>query len=83
MLPVIVVALFATFSGVYHISLLTISQLLDVCHGVSTKAIIRSPLVTVVHHNVHGVDTIQKSHFATTHTNQEPHVDGYRLLEAS
>jgi len=80
---IVVFSLFATFSGVYPRVFSIKSQLPAVCHGVSTIAIMRSPLVTGVPHRVPGTEHIQKSPERIAPSIPEPPVAGKRLVEAS
>jgi len=80
--PVIIVALFAEFSGVNPIFVSAIAQFVEVCHGVSTIARTRSPGVTETPPSVPATDTVQRSHFSIAPAVPDPHEAGNVLTEA-
>lgn len=81
--PVIVVALFATSSGVYEILESRIFQFAAVCPGVSIFTITESHICTAVPPSVPATDIIHISHFTTAPAIPEPPVDGNRFIDAS
>ena len=82
-LPVIVVALFATDSGVYQKLFSPTAQFVLVCPGVLINALTVSHDVTATHHSVPATDTVQIFHFLIAPAVPLHHVDGYKLVDAS
>ena len=80
--PLIVVALLATFSGTYAILVFKMFQFAAVCHGVSTLAMIASPISTALPPSVPATEITNISHLTIAPAVQLPHVVGYVLPEA-
>lgn len=80
--PVIVVALFVEFSGVYPMFVSAIAQFVEVCPGVSTRARTISHAVTATPPSVPATDTVQRSPFNTAPAVHDPPEEGNTFHEA-
>lgn len=77
------ISLLATFSGTYPIFHSRLSQFPAVCHGVSVKARIVSPIATATLHSVHATEIYQRSPFSIAPAVPDHPLEGNTFPEAS